>query len=117
MSTTVNDIVYGTPSTVPLMPSKLEVMSLRTTPFSASTSGPFEPSPGNGPPVSSGNAEHEVTVDAAEPAVVVVAALVVGVVDDDAPSVVAAARFESFPPEHPATANPRPPRSAKAPRR
>ena len=30
------------------------VMSLRTTPLSVSTSGPFVPSPGNGPAVSSG---------------------------------------------------------------
>ena len=32
----------------------LFVMSLRTTPLSASTFGPLEPSPGNGPAVSSG---------------------------------------------------------------
>ena len=33
---------------------KLERMSLRTTPLWLRTSGPFEPSPGNGPAVSSG---------------------------------------------------------------
>src|SRR5204863_1930161 len=33
---------------------KLERMSRRTTPLSVSTFGPFEPSPGNGPAVSSG---------------------------------------------------------------
>ena len=93
------------------------VMSLRTTPLSASTSGPFEPSPGNGPPVSSGITEQSVTVAAVEPAVVVVAPLVVVEVDDDAPLVVAVASVESLPPEHPATASPRPPRSARAPRR
>jgi hypothetical protein len=32
----------------------LLVMSLRTTPSIANTSGPFDPSPGNGPAVSSG---------------------------------------------------------------
>ena len=89
-------------------------MSLRTTPLSPSTSGPFEPSPGNGPPVSSGIIVQSVTVAAVEPAVVVVAPDVVDV-DDDAPLVVAVAFGQSLPPEHPATASPSPPRSASAP--
>src|SRR4051794_19788795 len=116
MFTTVNEIVYGTPAAVPVAPSKLVVMSLRTTPFSFSTSGPLEPSPGYGPPVSSGITEHDVTV-AVDAAVVVVAPAAVDVVDDDAPFVVAVALLESLPPEHPATASPRPPRSTSAPRR
>src|SRR2546423_13714562 len=115
MFTTVNWIVYGTPSAVPLEPSKLVRMSLRTTPLSLSTSGPLEPSPGYGPPVSSGITEHVVT--AVVPVVVVVTPEVVDVVDDDVPFVVAVALVESFPPEHPATARPSPPRSTSAPRR
>src|SRR6476646_9630784 len=47
-------IVSGTPvATVDEAP-KLDRMSARTTPLWLSTSGPFEPSPGYGPPVSSG---------------------------------------------------------------
>ncbi len=59
---------------------KLDRMSLRTMPSSLNTSIPFEPSPGNGPAVSSGIVEHEaavaadeVEVDDVEPLVVVVA--------------------------------------------
>ena len=52
--TIVSTIVSGTPSAVPFRPAKLERMSLRTTPVELSTFGPFEPSPGNGPCVSSG---------------------------------------------------------------
>ena len=44
----------GTPSAVPEDAPKLDVMSLRTMPLSVSTLGPLEPSPGNGPAVSSG---------------------------------------------------------------
>ena len=44
----------GTPSAVVVELPKLEVMSGRTTPSCASTSGPLVPSPGNGPAVSSG---------------------------------------------------------------
>ncbi len=44
----------GTPSAVPLDSPKLERMSLRTIPLCSRTSGPFEPSPGYGPAVSSG---------------------------------------------------------------
>src|SRR3954447_2098613 len=104
-------MVYGTPSALPLLPSKLERMSLRTTPLSLSTSGPFEPSPGNGPPVSSGITEHDPT--AVEAPVVVVApvrVVVPPVVDGLTP-------VESPPPEQPATARPSPPSSANAPRR
>jgi hypothetical protein len=50
------------------------------------------------------------------PVVVVVAPDVVDV-DDEEPLVVAVARLESSPPEHPATASPRPPKRTKAPRR
>jgi hypothetical protein len=39
---------------VPEAEPKLVVMSRRTTPLSLKTFGPFEPSPGNGPAVSSG---------------------------------------------------------------
>jgi hypothetical protein len=44
----------STPSAVPVPDPKLERMSRRTTPSSVSTFGPFEPSPGYGPAVSSG---------------------------------------------------------------
>src|SRR6266571_4404679 len=53
-STTVSAIVSGTPAAVPLGPAKLDRMSVRTMPDWVSTSGPLEPSPGNGPAVSSG---------------------------------------------------------------
>src|SRR5438046_5028797 len=47
-------IVSGTPAaTVDEFP-KLDRMSWRTTPLWVRTSGPFEPSPGNGPAVSAG---------------------------------------------------------------
>src|SRR4051812_10141591 len=44
----------GTPSAVPENEPKLDRMSWRTTPLWVSTSGPFDPSPGYGPAVSSG---------------------------------------------------------------
>ena len=91
-------------------------MSLRTTPLSPSASGPLEPSPGNGPPVSSGMIVQSVIVAAVEPTVVVVAPDVVDVVDDT-PLVVAVAFELSLPPEQPAATSPSPPRSASAPRR
>src|SRR5687767_9922852 len=53
MSVTVNVKLRGAPSTGASRPM-LERMSLRTMPDSSSTSGPFEPSPGYGPAVSSG---------------------------------------------------------------
>jgi hypothetical protein len=62
----------GTPSAVVVEEPKLERMSPRTTPESSSTLGPFEPSPGKGPPVSSGTSERS-PPDETEPAVVVVA--------------------------------------------
>ena len=46
--------MVGTPSALPVASPKLLVMSVRTTPLSASAFGPFEPSPGYGPAVSSG---------------------------------------------------------------
>ena len=55
-------IVSGTPSATPLAEPKLDVMSLRTMPLSVRTFGPFEPSPGNGPAVSSGISTHWSTV-------------------------------------------------------
>jgi hypothetical protein len=45
-SSSVISILVGTPSAVPPASPKLVVMSLRTTPLSASTLGPFVPSPG-----------------------------------------------------------------------
>ena len=53
-SRTVSLMVSGTPSAVVVDEPKLERMSLRTMPESSSTLGPFEPSPGKGPAVSSG---------------------------------------------------------------
>ena len=53
-----SSIVSGTPSAVPDEPPKLDRMSLRTMPLSVSTFGPFEPSPGKGPFVSSGMTSH-----------------------------------------------------------
>jgi len=47
-------IVSGTPVAMVVDEPKLERMSLRTTPLSASTSGPFDSSLWNGPAVSSG---------------------------------------------------------------
>ena len=47
-------MVRGTPSATVVDEPKLEVMSARTIPLSERTSGPLEPSPGNGPAVSSG---------------------------------------------------------------
>src|SRR5436190_597964 len=57
------------------MPAKLERTSLRTTPVSGRTLGPFEPSPGYGPSVSCGM-RAQVDVD-----VTGVVLVVVGVVD------------------------------------
>jgi hypothetical protein len=47
-------IVSGTPVATVDEDPKLERMSARTMPLCVRTSGPFEPSPGNGPAVSSG---------------------------------------------------------------
>ena len=54
VSVTVSSIVSGTPSATVVELPKLARMSLRTTPLSVSTLTPLEPSPGNGPAVSSG---------------------------------------------------------------
>jgi hypothetical protein len=51
-------MVSGTPSAVVVDEPKLERMSLRTMPESSSTSGPFDPSAGKGPAVSSGTSER-----------------------------------------------------------
>jgi hypothetical protein len=55
--------VVGTPEATVVDVPKLDVMSLRTMPLSASAFGPFDPSPGNGPAVSSLIGVH-VAVDA-----------------------------------------------------
>src|SRR5260221_2311628 len=47
-------IVSGTPAATPDAEPKLDRMSFLTTPLWARTSGPFDPSPGKGPAVSSG---------------------------------------------------------------
>ena len=53
-SSSVIVTVVGMPSATPDASPKLFVMSWRTTPLSVRTFGPFEPSPGYGPAVSSG---------------------------------------------------------------
>src|SRR6185369_9338342 len=64
-------MVNGTPPASVVDVPKLDRMSLRTTPLWVSTSGPFEPSPGKGPAVSSGITAQSVAVVASivEPAV------------------------------------------------
>src|SRR3954469_1270696 len=53
-SSTAKRIVSGIPAAVVvLVPNELR-MSLRTTPLVPRASGPFDPSPGNGPAVSAG---------------------------------------------------------------
>ena len=59
--------VIGTPSATPLASPKLLVMSERTTPDSASTLGPLEPSPGYGPAVSSGISPSATSTDESPP--------------------------------------------------
>src|SRR5262249_23369252 len=61
-------VVSGTPSAVPAEPAKLVVMSFRTTPLAVRTSGPFVPSPGKGPAVSSGMAGAQASPAAADAA-------------------------------------------------
>src|SRR5215218_9885523 len=61
----------GTPSAVPLASPKLDRISLRTMPLSDSTFGPFDPSPGYGPAVSSGISPEDVDADAVDEDVVV----------------------------------------------
>lgn len=60
--TTVSTMFSGTPAAVPLRPAKLARMSPRTTPLWLSTVGPFEPSAGYGPAVSSGMRLHVLDV-------------------------------------------------------
>src|SRR5207342_3194961 len=80
-------MVSGTPAAVPEYSPKLERMSARTTPLWPRTSGPFEPSPGNGPAVSSGmTAQSAAAVLAtAEAAAVADAEVADDVPADDAP--------------------------------
>src|SRR6478672_9286794 len=79
-------IVNGTPAAVPEYAPKLERMSARTTPLWLSTSGPFEPSPGNGPAVSSGmTTQSAAALAAAEPAAVDDADADDDAAEDDAP--------------------------------
>ena len=79
-------MVSGTPAATPAAPLKLLRMSLRTTPDCVSTlTTPLElllvPSPGYGPPVSSGITEHEPVVVVVVGVVVVVVVVAVGVVE------------------------------------
>src|SRR4051812_37630859 len=60
----------GTPAAVPEYWPKLGRMSSRTTPLCVSTFGPFDPSPGYGPAVSSGISLGEALVLLGEPEVV-----------------------------------------------
>jgi hypothetical protein len=65
-SRTVSLLVSGTPSAVVVEDLKLERMSLRTIPESSSTLGPFDPSPGKGPAVSSGTSARSPPADEEE---------------------------------------------------
>src|SRR2546426_7440656 len=68
-------MLSGTPWAMPDADPKLDRMSLRTTPLWVRTSGPFDPSPGYGPPVSSGIVS--------QPAALAVVGLPVAVADAD----------------------------------
>ena len=74
--------VSGTPAAVPEYEPKLDRMSRRTIALSVKTFGPFEPSPGKGPAVSSGIAvvaldvELDVELDVADADVVDVVSVV-----------------------------------------
>src|SRR5919108_1683934 len=94
LSSTVRFTCSGTPSATPDAEPKLDRMSLRTTPSWLRTSGPFDPSPGYGPDVSSGMASE------------------LSLLSLDAAASV------SSPEPHPAsTASPAPPKRARARRR
>ena len=102
----------GTPSAVPVAPPKLERMSERTTPSWPSTSGPFVPSAGYGPAVSSGISVQ--SVDAVPDDVVdVLPPVVVDVVVEDAEAV----RDEPEPHAASVTAPAAPSRTPRARRR
>ena len=101
MSTIVRSTVSGRPDATPDPEPKLERMSLRTTPFWVRTFGPFVPSPGNGPAVSSGIGAQLASVAAGAVVVVVAGALVVVVVDARADVLFVAPLAP--PPPHPAT--------------
>jgi hypothetical protein len=55
-------MLSGTPSALVVLDPKLEVMSLRMMPLWFSTFAPLEPSPGNGPAVSSGSSPFAVSL-------------------------------------------------------
>jgi hypothetical protein len=78
-SSSVICTVVGTPSATPDASPKLLEMSRRTTPLSARTFGPLEPSPGYGPAVSSGISEVVVVV------VLLLLVVPVAAVDPDPP--------------------------------
>jgi hypothetical protein len=61
VSVSASSTVNGTPSATPVAEPMLERRSLRTMSASVSTLGPLEPSPGNGPAVSSGIGSQLVT--------------------------------------------------------
>src|SRR5256885_2009988 len=112
----VSSIVVGTPVAVPLSEPKLLVRSLRTMPSWVSTFGPFEPSPGYGPAVSSGIASDTSTLELAMLVLVVVEE---EVVDDEEPELVdAPAAVLLSDDEHPMrAAAPTPPSMVSARRR
>jgi hypothetical protein len=102
-SSSVISTVVGTPSATPEALPKLFVMSSRTTPLSVRTFGPLDPSPGNGPAVSSGisdvvPADDSVSEDVAVP---------------DAPVVVS----PSEPPQAATMTEPTPPANSPTPLR
>ena len=80
--------VVGTPAATVVEVPKLDVMSLRTMPLSVSTFGPFDPSPGYGPAVSSLIGVHD-AVDAVSAAAVVAVVAEAMVVVDPVVAVVA----------------------------
>src|SRR5213076_2148282 len=82
VSSTCSWMVRGTPWARPLAEPKLGRMSRRTIPLWVSTLGPFDPSPGKGPAVSSGMgvAVSPAAVAGVVAAVVAVVAAVVAVV-------------------------------------
>jgi hypothetical protein len=71
LSRIVNSIVSGTPLAVADAEPMLDRMSARTTPAWVRMFLPFEPSPGNGPAVSSGIVTHEVVAAVVTPPAVV----------------------------------------------
>src|SRR5574343_300638 len=121
-STACSLIVSGTPAAVPVMPLKLLRISLRTTPSWVSTfTTPLllllVPSPGYGPPVSSGITLQEPLVGVVlVPGVVVVVPVVV-LVDVVPVDVLAVLVSELLPPPHPASGSAATPAPASSQRR